>query len=115
MAILVSVAPVNAIDFVCNTCSSAVFSVVYEIVYSVESKMRTIHRISWRYARILSAENSSALWTHGKQLLHFSSSGVFHAVSSLPMRSSSLKTLKFSEIFNTKISVGAAFKMSYLA
>ncbi|EYC21026.1 hypothetical protein Y032_0020g189 [Ancylostoma ceylanicum] len=72
--------------------------------------MDTIHKNSWRYARIPSAENSSALWTHGKQRLHFLSSGVFHAASSLPMSSSSLKTPKFSGISNTKISVGAAFK-----
>ena len=62
-----------------------------------------------------SEENSTALWTHGKQRLHFSSSGVFHAVSSLPMSSLSLKTLKFSEISNTKISVGAAFKIILFA
>ncbi|EYB93984.1 hypothetical protein Y032_0177g618 [Ancylostoma ceylanicum] len=70
--------------------------------------MRTIHRISRRYERIPSAENSSALWTHGKQRLHSPSSGVFHAVISLPMSSSPMKTLEFSRVSNTRNSVSAA-------
>ncbi|EYC00958.1 hypothetical protein Y032_0111g218 [Ancylostoma ceylanicum] len=91
-------------------CSSAVYSVMYGMVYSVVYGMHTIHRILWRYARIHSAENWSAMWTHGKQLLHFPSSSVFHAVSSLPITSSPPKALKFTEISNTKISLSAVFK-----
>ncbi|EYC36006.1 hypothetical protein Y032_0947g3164 [Ancylostoma ceylanicum] len=88
------------------------YHVVYGVEYSEVYGMRTIHKILCRYARKPSAENLFTLQTHGKERLHFPSSGVFHAVSSLPMSSSSLKTLKFSEILNTKISVGVAFKLN---
>ena len=109
VAILVSATPVNAIDLACYEWSSPMYHAAYGKMYNVVYGMRTIHRISWRYVRIPSAGNSSALWTHGKQRLHFPSSGVFHAVSSLPMSSSSLITSKSSEISNMKISAGAAF------
>ncbi|EYC40061.1 hypothetical protein Y032_0631g866 [Ancylostoma ceylanicum] len=94
VAILVSAAPVNAIGSVCDACSSDVYSVVHGIVHSVVDKMRTVHRISWRHARMPSAENLSALQTHGKRCLHVPSSGMFHAVPSLPMSSFFPENLK---------------------
>ncbi|EYC03813.1 hypothetical protein Y032_0091g2440 [Ancylostoma ceylanicum] len=67
MVILMSVAPVNAFDLLCDACYSAVFSVVYGRVYNVVYEMGIIHWITWRYALIPSVENSSVLWTHGKR------------------------------------------------
>ncbi|EYB94402.1 hypothetical protein Y032_0172g371 [Ancylostoma ceylanicum] len=46
---------------------------------------------------------------HGEQFPHFPFCGVFHAVFSLPISSSSLIISKFSEISYKKISVSAAF------
>ncbi|EYB84311.1 hypothetical protein Y032_0319g2368 [Ancylostoma ceylanicum] len=57
MAILVSATPVDAIDLVCDTCSSALYSVMYGMLYSIVHGMRNIHMISMRYARIPSVEN----------------------------------------------------------
>ncbi|EYC07568.1 hypothetical protein Y032_0069g291 [Ancylostoma ceylanicum] len=108
--ILVSAMLVNAIDLVCDACSSAVYSMMYGVVYNLLHGMCPIHRISWRYGREPSAGNSSTLWTHGKQRLHFPPSGVFHGVSPLRRCSSFLKTSKFSEITDSEISVSAAFK-----
>ncbi|EYC29227.1 hypothetical protein Y032_0006g2854 [Ancylostoma ceylanicum] len=82
MAILVSATPANAIDHPQGFMTIRAYTLIGKLVRAVDT---------WETA------------------LRFSSSVVFHAVSSLPMSSSSLKTLKFSEISNTKISVGATF------
>ncbi|EYC05322.1 hypothetical protein Y032_0082g1517 [Ancylostoma ceylanicum] len=86
------------------------YSVINGVLYSVVYGIRTIHRDSWLYPRIPVAENSSTLWTPGKQRFPSPSFGVFHAVSSPPVSSSFLKTLFASGIFNTEIPVNAAFK-----